>query len=165
MIEGAHDLAAAALPAAEVGEAVLDGDALAELRELARGIHPAVLTERGLPDALESLAVRSAVPVEVEQAPAERLPPQLEGAIYYVVAEGLTNVARYARARVASVRVFHDDGKVVAEIEDDGVGGADKGAGSGLRGLADRVEAMGGRVVIDSPRGVGTTIRAEIPTA
>jgi PAS domain S-box-containing protein len=138
-------------------------EALEELRELARGIHPAVLAERGLPDALESLAVRSSVPVEVEQAPRERLGQQLEAAIYYVVAEALTNVAKYARARVASVRVVHEDGRVVAEIEDDGVGGADASGGSGLRGLGDRVEALGGTLAVESPRGGGTTIRAEIP--
>jgi signal transduction histidine kinase len=122
-----------------------------------------VLTERGLPEALESLAVRSPVPVEVERAPQERLGRQLEATIYYVVAEALTNVAKYARARVASVRVFHDAGVLVAEIEDDGVGGADASHGSGLRGLVDRVEALGGTLAVDSPRGVGTTIRVEIP--
>jgi PAS domain S-box-containing protein len=138
-------------------------EALGELRELARGIHPAVLTERGLPDALESLAVRSHVPVEVREVPQQRFAPQLEAAIYYVVAEGLTNVTKYARADVASVRVFHENGRMIAEIEDDGVGGADASAGTGLRGLVDRVEALGGTLAVESPRGVGTTIRAEIP--
>ena len=137
--------------------------ALEELRELARGIHPAVLTDRGLPDALEMLAVRSTVPVEVEQAPSERLSPQIEAAVYYVVAEALTNVAKYARARVASVRVFQEDGQVVAEIEDDGVGGADKAKGSGLRGLSDRVEALDGELAVESPRGGPTILRVRIP--
>jgi PAS domain S-box-containing protein len=139
------------------------GAALEELRELARGIHPAVLTDRGLPDALEMLAVRSPVPVEVEEAPSERLSPQLEAAVYYVVAEALTNVAKYARARVASVRVFHENGAVVAEVEDDGVGGANASNGSGLRGLADRVEALDGRLEVQSPRGGPTILRARIP--
>ncbi len=137
--------------------------ALEELRDLARGIHPAILTDRGLPDALETLAVRSAVPVEIEQAPQERLSPQVEAAVYYVVAEALTNVAKYARARVASVRVTREAGYVLAEIEDDGVGGADAAAGSGLRGLADRVEALDGELSIDSPKGGPTFLRARIP--
>jgi PAS domain S-box-containing protein len=136
--------------------------ALEELRELARGIHPAILSERGLPDALEMLAVRSPVPVEVEQAPPERLSGQVEAAIYYVVAEALTNVAKYARARVASVRVFRENGYVVAEVEDDGVGGAEPGGGSGLRGLADRVEALDGELSVVSPRGGPTLLRATV---
>jgi PAS domain S-box-containing protein len=136
--------------------------ALEELRELARGIHPAILSERGLPDALEMLAVRSPVPVEVEQAPRERLPEHLEAAIYYVVAEALTNVAKYSRARVASVRVFREDGYVVAEVEDDGVGGADANGGSGLRGLTDRVEALDGTLSVVSPRGGPTLLRATV---
>ena len=136
--------------------------ALEELRELARGIHPAILNERGLPDALEMLAVRSPVPVEVEQAPRERLAEHVEAAIYYVVAEALTNVARYSRARVASVRVFREDGYVVAEVEDDGVGGADANGGSGLRGLTDRVEALEGTLSVVSPRGGPTLLRATV---
>ncbi len=143
-------------------EAELD-EALEELRELARGIHPAVLTDQGLPDALEMLAVRSIVPVEVEEAPLERLDSQVEAAVYYVVAEALTNVAKYARARVASVRVFQQDGHLVTEVEDDGVGGADAGGGSGLSGLSDRVEALDGELSIDSPRGGPTILRARIP--
>jgi PAS domain S-box-containing protein len=138
------------------------GTALDELRELARGIHPAVLSERGLPDALEMLAVRSPVPVEVEQAPKERLPAQVEAAIYYVVSEALTNVAKYSRARVASVRVFRENPYVVAEVEDDGVGGADAQSGSGLRGLADRVEALEGALSVESPRGGPTLLRAKV---
>ena len=144
----------------------IDGEleqALEELRDLARGIHPAILTDRGLPDALETLAVRSPVPVEIEQVPKERLRPQVESTVYYVVAEALTNVAKYARARVASVRVTRESGYVLAEIEDDGVGGADAANGSGLRGLADRVEALDGELSIDSPKGGPTFLRARIP--
>jgi PAS domain S-box-containing protein len=137
--------------------------ALEELRDLARGIHPAILTDRGLPDALETLAVRSPVPVEIERAPQERLSPQVEAAVYYVVAEALTNVAKYARARVASVRVTREGRYVLAEIEDDGVGGADAANGSGLRGLADRVEALDGELSIESPKGGPTLLRAKIP--
>jgi PAS domain S-box-containing protein len=137
--------------------------ALEELRDLARGIHPAILTDRGLPDALETLAVRSPVPVEIEQAPQERLSPQVEAAVYYVVAEALTNVAKYANARVASVRVAREGGYVLAEIEDDGTGGADAAKGSGLRGLADRVEALDGELSIESPKGGPTFLRAKIP--
>src|SRR5262249_11318938 len=107
--------------------------------------------------------VRSSVPVEIERAPDERLSPQVESAVYYVVAEALTNVAKYARARVASVRVFKEDGDLVTEIEDDGVGGADVTEGSGIRGLADRVEAVDGELSIQSPRGGPTILRARIP--
>jgi PAS domain S-box-containing protein len=138
-------------------------EALNELRELARGIHPSVLTDHGLPDALETLAVRSAVPVEIERAPSERLHSQIEAAVYYVVAEALTNVAKYARARVATVRVFKEDGYLVTEVEDDGVGGAEAANGSGIRGLADRVEAVDGQLAIQSPRGGPTILRARIP--
>jgi signal transduction histidine kinase len=144
----------------------VDGEleqALEELRDLARGIHPAILTDRGLPDALETLAVRSPVPVEIERAPQERLSPQVEAAVYYVVAEALTNVAKYARARVASVRVTREGRYVLAEIEDDGVGGANAANGSGLRGLADRVEALDGKLSIESPKGGPTFLRAKIP--
>jgi PAS domain S-box-containing protein len=138
-------------------------EALAELRELARGIHPTVLTDHGLPDALEALAVRSRVPVEVEEAPEERLSPQVEAAVYYVVAEALTNVAKYAHARVAIVRVFREDRHILAEVEDDGIGGANAANGSGLRGLSDRVEALDGELAIESPRGGPTILRAKIP--
>ena len=117
--------------------------ALSELRELARGIHPAVLSDRGLEAALRGLASRSPVPVEVE-APSERLPEPVEAAAYFVVSEALANVAKYAQASSASVRVVQDGGRVVVEVSDDGVGGADPSAGSGLRGLADRVSALDG---------------------
>ena len=139
------------------------GLALEELRELARGIHPAVLTERGLGPALASLADRAPVPVEVEELPYERLPGQVEAAAYYVVSEALANVAKYADASSVSVRVARSNGRAVVEVVDDGVGGADPTVGSGLRGLTDRIEALDGRLRIVSPVGKGTTIRAEIP--
>jgi PAS domain S-box-containing protein len=137
--------------------------ALEELRELARGIHPAVLTERGLAPAVESLAARAPLPVEVSIDLLERLPDAVEAAAYYVVAEALTNVAKYACASVVSVGVGRGNGHALIEVCDDGVGGALAEGGSGLRGLADRVEALGGRFVLQSPVGEGTTLRAEIP--
>jgi signal transduction histidine kinase len=109
--------------------------------------------------------VRRAVPVEVEGTPAERLPDRVESAAYFVVAEALTNVAKYAQATSARVEVAIEDGAVVAEVADDGVGGADTGAGSGLRGLADRLDAIGGTLSVESPPGAGTTIRARAPVA
>jgi signal transduction histidine kinase len=138
--------------------------ALGELRELARGLHPALLTERGLEPAVESLAARAPLPVEWE-IPAERLPEPVEAAAYYVVAEALANVAKYARASEVRVQVSRENGHARIEVADDGVGGAVQDAGSGLRGLADRVEALGGRLVLDSPVGAGTRLRAEIPCA
>jgi PAS domain S-box-containing protein len=138
-------------------------EALAELRELARGIHPAILTDRGLLPALEALAGRSAVAVELLETPPERLPAQVEAAAYYVVAESLTNVSRYAQARNATVSVMRVDDTAVIEVVDDGAGGADPSLGTGLRGLADRVEALDGRLTVESPVGGGTTIRAVIP--
>ena len=137
--------------------------ALEELRELARGIHPAVLADRGLEPALSSLARRAPLPVEVTEAPAERLPAPVEAAAYFVVAEALTNVAKYAQATHASVAVERRNGQAVVEVSDDGVGGADAGAGTGLTGLADRLAALDGRLEVVSPRGGGTIVRAEIP--
>jgi signal transduction histidine kinase len=137
--------------------------ALDELRELARGIHPSVLSDRGLDAALEGLAVRAPVPVELEATPRERLPERVESASYFVVAEALTNVAKYARATRVSVNVTRTDGRVLVEVTDDGVGGADPARGSGLRGLLDRVSALGGTLEVDSPPGGGTTLRAAIP--
>jgi signal transduction histidine kinase len=139
------------------------GAATGELRELARGIHPAVLTDRGLSAALGGLAGRSPVPVEVLETPAERLPAAVESATYFVVAEALTNVARYAHADAATVRVAREDGVVEVEVHDDGVGGANPDAGTGLRGLGDRVSALDGEFEVRSPGGVGTTVRARIP--
>ncbi|HUO71748.1 MAG TPA: sensor histidine kinase [Solirubrobacteraceae bacterium] len=137
--------------------------ATGELRELARGIHPAVLSDRGLPAALRALAGRVPLDIELLETPEQRLPPTVEIASYYVVAEALTNVARYAHAGNAAVRVSQLNGSVTVEVSDDGVGGADPAHGSGLRGLADRVAALDGRLEVDSPPGGGTTIRALIP--
>jgi signal transduction histidine kinase len=137
--------------------------ALEELRELARGIHPAVLTDRGLEPAVQALAARAPVPVDVEAMPTDRLPAAVEAAAYFVVAESLTNVAKYARAEHATVRVGRRDGFAVVEVRDDGVGGADPAAGSGLRGLADRLAALDGRLEVQSPPGGGTVVRANIP--
>jgi PAS domain S-box-containing protein len=137
--------------------------ALEELRELARGIHPAILTDRGLEPALQALATRAAVPVTLAQAPDERLPEPVEAAAYYVVSEALANVAKYAQASTATVRISRENGRALVEVEDDGVGGADPSLGSGLRGLADRVEALDGRLEVESAPGRGTTVRAEIP--
>ena len=140
-------------------------EATAELRELARGIHPAVLTNRGLHAALKGLASRSPVPVELLQTPVDRLPPSVESAVYFVVAEALTNAARYSRAQTVTVGVVRDNGHVDVEVSDDGVGGADADQGSGLRGLGDRVAALDGRLELTSPQGLGTILRATIPCA
>jgi signal transduction histidine kinase len=139
------------------------GRALEELRELARGIHPAVLSDRGLRAALEALAGRSPVPVELDGTPPERLPPPVEAAAYFVVAEALTNVVKYANASQARVSVSRRNGHAIVEVADDGVGGADPGRGSGLRGLADRISALDGTLELSSPEGAGTMLRAEIP--
>jgi len=138
---------------------------LAELRELARGIHPAVLTERGLEAAVQSLVQRAPVPVTVDAACAGRLPEPVESAAYFVVSEGLANVAKYAQATQASVALRRVDDRVTIEVADDGVGGADTANGSGLRGLADRVAALDGTLTLKSPAGRGTQLRAEIPVA
>ena len=137
--------------------------ALEELRELARGIHPAVLTDRGLEPALHALTARAPLPVEVSSSLDDRLPGPVEAAAYYVVSEALANIAKYAQASSAKVHVARHDGRAVVEVADDGVGGADPARGSGLRGLADRVEALDGRLDVESPPGGGTTVRAEIP--
>jgi signal transduction histidine kinase len=139
--------------------------ALEELRELARGIHPAILTDRGLAAAIQALAERAPLPVDLDQMPEDRLPPAVEAAAYFVVAESLTNVAKYSSAEHASVRVGRRDGFAVVEVSDDGVGGADPAAGTGLRGLADRLAALDGRLEVQSPPGGGTVIRANIPCA
>jgi hypothetical protein len=139
-------------------------ESLAELRELARGIHPAVL-EYGLCPALESLAARSPVPTAVSWDVADRLPQKIELATYFVACEALANVAKYAEATAASVHLSRTNGSIVIEIADDGVGGADASNGSGLRGLADRVEALGGHLLVTSPPGAGTVVTAELPHA
>jgi signal transduction histidine kinase len=139
--------------------------ALQELRELARGIHPAVLTERGLEPAVRAVADRAPLPVElsVSLGP-DRLPGPVEAAAYYVVSEALANVAKYADASVVRITIDRVDGTARIVVADDGVGGAHPDGGSGLRGLADRVEALNGRLTIDSPLGAGTTLRADLPT-
>jgi signal transduction histidine kinase len=137
--------------------------AVDELRELARGIHPALLSDRGLGVALEALATRAPVPVEVTGVPVERLCEPVEACAYFVTAEALTNVAKYARASEASVHVSVDDGHLRLQVRDDGVGGADPSTGSGLRGLRDRVDALDGHLELDSPPGGGTTVTVELP--
>jgi signal transduction histidine kinase len=139
--------------------------ALEELRELARGLHPAMLSERGLRTAVESLALRAPVPVELGSLPAERLPEAIELAAYFVISEALTNVAKYADATQATVSVERSNGRVVVAVADDGVGGADPGQGSGLRGLADRMAVLEGRLDVESEPGRGTTVKASIPCA
>jgi PAS domain S-box-containing protein len=136
--------------------------AIEDLRELARGIHPAILTDRGLDAALVALSLRSPIPVAVD-VPEERLPGPVEAAAYYVIAESLTNVAKYAQASTATVSVTCENGHAVVEVRDDGIGGADAGSGTGLRGLADRVEALAGTLDVESPSGGGTRVRAQIP--
>ena len=136
---------------------------LTELRELARGIHPAILSDKGLDGALRTLVARAPVPVTVLDMPEQRLPSPVETAAYFVVAEALTNVAKYAHASEATVSVARDDSVAVVEVRDDGVGGADPTAGSGLRGLSDRIAALDGELELDSPRGEGTTLRARLP--
>jgi signal transduction histidine kinase len=139
--------------------------ALEELRALARGIHPAILTARGLGAALESLAARAPVAVELIALPRIRLPEPAEIAVYYLVAEAVTNVARHARACGVTVAVTRTAERARVEVRDDGIGGAEPANGSGLRGLADRLEALGGRLWVESPRGAGTTLIGEIPLA
>ena len=137
--------------------------ALSELRELARGIHPAVLTDQGLCAAVRTLADRAPLPVEVRDS-AQVVPPHVETAAYFVVAEALVNVAKYAHATKAWVTLSRlPDGRLLIEVRDDGVGGADPAGGSGLRGLSDRVGALDGSLALDSPLGGGTRLRAEIP--
>jgi signal transduction histidine kinase len=139
--------------------------ALSELRELARGIHPAVLADRGLNAAVATLADRAPLPVEVRQVPAERLPEHIELTAYFVISEALTNITKYAAASQAWVSVTHANGRLLLEVGDDGVGGADVARGSGLRGLADRLDAIEGRLYIESEPGRGTTVRATMPSA
>jgi signal transduction histidine kinase len=137
---------------------------LDEIRELASGLHPAVLTERGLGAALEALALRAPLPVELDIAIDRPIPEPVEAGAYYVVAEALANVHKHAGARRVVVNATSDDRSLVIAVADDGVGGADE-EGEGLRGLADRVEALGGRLTLESPTGGGTRLRAEIPHA
>ena len=136
---------------------------LTELQELARGIHPAVLTSRGLCPAMEAVAARAPFPVQLDVEPLERLPEAVEATAYYVVVEALTNVAKYAGATSATVSVAREDGRLQVVVRDDGIGGADVMRGSGLRGLKDRVEAVGGTLEVASPAGGGTVVAANIP--
>jgi signal transduction histidine kinase len=137
--------------------------AVQELRELASGIHPALLSDRGLGPALEALAARAPVPTTVDGVPEHRLPPAVEATCYFVTAEALTNVAKYAGATSAGVSLAVEHGRVRLIVRDDGAGGADFDAGTGLRGLRDRVEALDGHLDLDSPPGLGTTLIAEMP--
>jgi PAS domain S-box-containing protein len=139
--------------------------ALAELRELARGIHPAILTDQGLRAAVEALARRCPVPVELSIDPPQDIPSQVEAASYYVISEALTNTAKYANAQTARVSVHRGDAQLHVEVADDGRGGADRKLGSGLSGLADRVSALGGCLRVVSPVGRGTTVTADLPIA
>jgi signal transduction histidine kinase len=137
---------------------------LAELRDLAHGLHPAVLSDRGLAHALSSLAHRAAVPVDLRVAlPPARLPISVEAAAYFTVCEALTNVAKYARANRAWVDVKRRDGHLDIEVGDDGVGGADFNSGSGLQGLRDRIAAVGGTLEMASRPGAGTILRVRLP--
>jgi signal transduction histidine kinase len=139
--------------------------ALEELRELARDIHPAQLTDRGLAPAVRALALRVPVRIELRDLPEERLPPAVEAAAYFVVAESLTNAAKHARATAVSVAFRRGSGDAWIEVADDGCGGADPALGSGLRGLADRVEALDGKLSVVSPPGGGTVVSAAFPVA
>jgi signal transduction histidine kinase/uncharacterized protein YhfF len=141
------------------------GVANQELRELVRGLHPAGLAERGLGHALEALKSTSPVPLEVVALPERRLPEPVEVTIYFIVSEGLTNAAKYASASRVQVTVEQRGSVAVAAVDDDGVGGAEPGAGTGLHGLGDRVRALGGTLEIDSPPGAGTRLTARIPLA
>jgi signal transduction histidine kinase len=153
--EGAREVLAAT-------RAELD-QALEELRELARGIHPAILSDRGLAAALDALAARAPLPVEIAQVPDERLPEPVETAAYYVISEAVANVSKYADASAVTVSVRRSNGIVVVDVTDDGVGGADPAAGSGLRGLVDRLAALDGQLHVESRANEGTRVRAEIP--
>jgi signal transduction histidine kinase len=139
------------------------GRGLEDLRELARGIHPVVLTERGLGPAIDALLMRAPLHVEVAEMPEERLEAAAEAAAYYVVAEAITNVAKYAQASSATISVGRSDDAATVTVWDDGVGGADPARGSGLLGLAARVEALNGRLQVISPPGRGTRVTARIP--
>src|SRR5215211_7903426 len=156
-----EDPAAAEAMLASVGEDLKR--ALEELRELARGLHPAVLTDRGLEPALQSLTNRAPFPVAIVGVPSYRLDEGVEAAVYYLAAESLTNAAKHADASEARVEITNANEEVIVTIRDNGSGGASAARGSGLRGLADRIEALGGRFVLESPSGGGTLVRATLP--
>jgi signal transduction histidine kinase len=153
----------------EQAQRLLDGAgdelelALGELRELARGLHPAVLSDRGLDPAIETLAGRAPLPVEVAERLGDRAPEPVELAAYFVVSEALTNIVKYADASRAVIRVGRENGSVRVSVSDDGVGGANAVRGTGLSGLGERIAALGGRLEVNSPEGVGTTVIARIP--
>ncbi len=157
---GSDPASAAKLVAQAREEAQL---AVAELRELARGIHPALLSDHGLAAALDALATRAPVPVRVSGVPSEPLCKTVEACAYFVTAEALTNVAKYAQASEAFVELSVEDDYLRLRVRDDGVGGADPSTGSGLRGLRDRVDALDGHLELDSPPGGGTTVTVAIP--
>jgi signal transduction histidine kinase len=136
---------------------------LSELRDLAHGIHPAVLSDRGLRAAVDALAARSPVPVSVSGDLEERPVPAVESALYFAVAEALTNVVKYSSAGQASITISGTHDQAEVEVRDDGLGGADPASGSGLRGLVDRLGALGGHLHVESPHGAGTTLRAIVP--
>ena len=138
-------------------------DAHEELQEISRGLHPAILSKGGLLPALEALAGRSAIPVTFDMAVDRRVPEAVEVAAYYVVAEGLTNAAKHSRASEVTVSANTDDAKLFLSLQDNGIGGAHVGEGSGLIGLSDRVEALGGQIKIDCPPEGGTLLHATIP--
>jgi PAS domain S-box-containing protein len=164
-------MARATVPADHPAAELLDSagaelmQALEELRELARGIHPAVLSDQGLRAALGALTGRSPVPVHLDVELGSELPPPVEAAAYYVVAESLTNIAKYADASLVEVVVRSDGAAARVQVRDDGIGGADPATGTGLRGLADRVDALGGDLHVSSPEGAGTVVTAELPLA
>jgi signal transduction histidine kinase len=138
-------------------------DAVAELREISRGIHPAILSQGGLGPALRTLARRSAIPIDLNTAKNVRLPEPVEVAVYYVTSEALANAAKHAQASCIEVSLATSDGSLLLSIRDDGVGGAEPGRGSGLVGLQDRIEALGGTITVDSPPGGGTSILVTLP--
>ncbi|HEX5369784.1 MAG TPA: ATP-binding protein [Dehalococcoidia bacterium] len=137
--------------------------AIAELRELAQGIHPAILTDEGLSAATEVLLERTKLLADFRNTLATRPPPSVEAAAYYVVAEALSNVAKYAQANTLKINLDHQEGRLVVTVSDNGIGGADQSRGSGLQGLSDRVAAVGGELEIHSPAGGGTTLTATFP--
>jgi signal transduction histidine kinase len=148
--------------AAELSEGL--SDASEELRDVSRGIHPPILTEAGLGPALRALARRSEIPVDVDVGLDERLPTPVEAAAYYIASEALTNVAKHARANVVGLRAAHDNGVLILEVRDDGIGDVNTRRGSGILGLTDRVEALGGTISIASPPHNGTTLSVRLPS-
>ena len=157
-LESAPDAVPGLLEAAQTELAL----ALEEIRELVRGLHPRILTDHGLEPAINALAERALLPVEIVELPRRRLRPAVEAAIYYVVAEALANADKHAAANLVTVRVAQEECGTIVEVADDGIGGADP-SGGGLRGLADRVAALDGQFAVSSVPGAGTALRAEFP--